>query len=120
MDRQKINWVSEEAEVSYQQLNKVYGSLLIKKFPYIKKVEIDKDGFNDIFKLNNKYVYYGLEIKIYICADFTSPDYRIYGGFGEHNSKIINSVNMMLSHPSMKNKRLRPSSIIKNSKNCEE
>jgi len=45
---QEFEWVSEEVEKLYRMINKVYSVILINRFPYLKRVEVDKESFNSV------------------------------------------------------------------------
>jgi len=45
---QEFEWVSEEVEKLYNMVNKIFSAVMIKRFPYIRRIEVNKRDFNSV------------------------------------------------------------------------
>lgn len=104
---------SKEDERIYNKFNKVYSILMMKKYPYIKKAEIDKDSFFNYIK--SEPIWSSVDVKINICADYS--DERSDEGYGSYHWDLINQVRILLAEPYLKN-RISPLSNINDPQHC--
>ena len=110
--KHEIDFGSKELERLYNQMNKVYGRLLMKKHPEVIYVEIVKEDFIRIFG-NPEENSYG-DISVYTCADFEKGD-----GFGKITSDLMEEVRLLLTSPLTKHvRRLFVKSLINPSEKC--
>jgi hypothetical protein len=70
---QEFEWVSEEVEKLYNLASKVFSVILKSRFPYIKRIEINKKEFNDVFVEDRPN--YLNDVTAKICADWMSKEY---------------------------------------------
>jgi hypothetical protein len=121
---ENFEWVSEDVEKFYNIVNLVYRKAILFRHPYVKKVEITKESFNDIFKtdkwLNN--------LDVIICADFilmydlrrNSDNKNENESLGSEVNKLLrNTINIVPGNEIVGTKHISPNLLLNEKKYCE-
>lgn len=89
-----MEWVSSEVEMFYNMFNKVYSTLIMNKYPYVKKVFIDPISFNRVFvDIENTHN----NVMVRMCADFLSEKYdSSSGSLGTDTSQFMTDLLKMV------------------------
>jgi len=113
----ETTWPQEDIDRAYRMLNSVYGKILMKKFPYIKKVEIDRESFDKL--VNSEIKYFGHDVEVHMCVRYGDPEYDTFGGFGSYTTGIMNQLRIMLAEPVLYNKKMFVFTKSNDSEFCE-
>ena len=126
---QEFQWASEEVEKLYKMVNKVYSVILMNRFPYIKRLEVDKESFNNVFTKEEDNFFSYDDVDVHMCADFMSPEYRNdeqmekekkRGGIGDTMGKIWKDTLLLTGTNLLNNRKLYPRLVLNKSSFCKD
>ena len=73
MDLEDIEWFSPEVKKFYELFNKLYTKVVMNKYPYVKKMFIDPESFNNVFLEENRR--WSEDVDVILCCDYNSEVY---------------------------------------------
>jgi hypothetical protein len=126
---QEFQWASEEIEKLYKMVNKIYSVILMNRFPYIKRLEIDKESFNNVFTKEEDSFFSYDDVDVHMCADFMSPEYRNdeqmekekkRGGIGDTMGKIWKDTFLLTGTNLLNKRKLYPRLVLNKSSFCKD
>lgn len=124
---QEFQWISEEVEKLYRMINKVYSVILMNRFPYIKRLEVDKEIFNSLLSKEEDRFSYD-DVDIHMCADFMSPEYHNYeqtekekkrGGIGDVMGRVWKDTLLLTGSKLLDNRKLYPRLVLNKTSFCK-
>lgn len=124
---QEFEWASEEVEKLYKMINKVYSVILMNRFPYLKRVEVDKKSFNSVLSKEEDRFSYD-DVDVHMCADFMSPEYRNVeqtkkelekGGLGDSMGGIWKDTLLLTGSKLLNNRKLYPRLVLNKTSFCK-
>ena len=124
---QEFEWVSEEVEKLYNMVNKIFSAVMIKRFPYIRRIEVNKRDFNSVLgKEVDRFTYD--EVDVEICADWFSKEYNNdeqiekeekKGGIGSVMGDLWKDVLLLTGSILLENKRIFLKLILNKTSFCK-
>jgi len=125
---QEFQWASEEVQKLYKMVNNVYSVILMNRFPYIKRLEVDKEIFNSLLSKEPERFSYD-DVDIHMCADFMSPEYRNHeqmekeakkGGIGDVMGRIWKDTLLLTGSKLLDNRKLYARLILNKTSFCKD
>lgn len=115
-----MEWTSDELRKYYYVLNKVYTSILKKKFPQIKFILIEPEDF--IKKIQSSA--WSIDVNVYACISWADEDKNYSSekaeSIGQTTVTVMMNLQNMFEKPSeVGDRRIYPSLKLNSSKYCK-